>query len=60
MAKCDLCGKGLQFGNSVSHSKHASKRRWKPNIQKTVIMVNGKPKRIKVCTRCLRTLNKTT
>lgn len=60
MARCDLCGKGPQFGNNVPHSKHTTKRRWNANIQKTVMMVDGRPQRVSVCTRCLRTLNKTT
>ncbi len=58
MAKCELCGKGPQFGHNVSHSKRRTNRRWLPNIQKAVIMVDGQAKRVNVCTRCLRTLHK--
>ena len=58
MAKCDLCGKGPQFGHNVSHSKHRTNRRWKPNIQKVTLLVDGKLKRMNLCTRCLRTQNK--
>lgn len=58
MAKCELCGKGPQFGHNVSHSKRRTNRRFLPNIQKAVIMVDGQAKRVSVCTRCLRTLNK--
>jgi len=35
-----------------------TKRQWKPNIQKVTVYEDGKPRRIKLCTRCLRTLNK--
>jgi len=33
MAKCEICGKGPQFGHNVSHSKRATNRKFKPNIQ---------------------------
>jgi len=53
-ARCDICGKGQKFGNQVSHSHIKTKRVWKPNLKRTQVMVNGTPKTIKVCTRCLR------
>jgi len=59
MAKCDICGKGVQFGNNVSHSKRATRRQFRPNIQRVRIKVNDQMRRMHVCTRCLRTLNKT-
>lgn len=58
MATCDLCGKKPQFGNNVSFSKRHTKRKWLPNIQRATVMVDGHPKRLNVCTRCLRTLVK--
>ncbi len=58
MAKCDICGKTPSFGHSVSHSNVRTKRQWKPNIQKVTIYKDGKPQRMKLCTRCLRTLNR--
>ena len=59
VAKCEICGKGPQFGHNVSHSKHRTKRRWLPNIQTVTIEMNGQRKRVKMCTRCLRTRSKT-
>jgi large subunit ribosomal protein L28 len=59
MAKCDVCGKGVQFGNNVSHSKRATRRQFRPNIQRVRVKVNNQTRRMHVCTRCLRTLNKT-
>ncbi|MGA8849793.1 MAG: 50S ribosomal protein L28 [Dehalococcoidia bacterium] len=53
--KCDICGKRATFGNSVSHSKQHTSRRWLPNIQRTTIMVEGRPRKVNICTRCLRT-----
>jgi len=58
MAKCEICGKTPSFGNNVSHSMVRTKRQWKPNIQKVTIYKDGKPQKIKVCSRCLRTLHK--
>ena len=54
MAKCEYCGKEMTFGIKVSHSHRRSNRTWKPNIKKVKAIVNGSPKRVNVCTRCLR------
>lgn len=54
MAKCDICGKGVSFGIKVSHSHRRSNRTWKPNVKKVRAIVNGAPKSVNVCTRCLR------
>ncbi|HXL04429.1 MAG: 50S ribosomal protein L28 [Firmicutes bacterium] len=53
--RCDICGKEPQVGRQISHSHKVSSRRWLPNIQRVKAHVNGKTKRINVCTRCLRT-----
>jgi large subunit ribosomal protein L28 len=58
MAKCEICGKTPSFGHNVSHSHVRTKRQWKPNIQKVTVYRDGKAQRMKLCTRCLRTLNK--
>lgn len=52
--KCEVCGKGIAFGQQVSHSNIKTKRTWYPNLQRVRAIVDGKPKRIRVCTRCLR------
>ena len=52
--KCDICGKGSQFGHNISHAHNKTKRRWFPNIQKVRVLVNGAAKRLNVCTRCIR------
>ena len=55
MAKvCHSCGKGPSFGNSRSHSMVATKRRFDPNLQKVRALVSGSPRRVYVCTRCLK------
>ena len=55
MAKqCELCGRGPQFGNRVSHAHNVTKRRWNVNLQPVRALVNGATKRLKVCTSCIR------
>ena len=56
--KCDICGKTPQFGHNVSHSKRHTNRRWTPNIHPVTLNVDGKMKKMTVCTRCLRTHHK--
>ncbi len=51
---CEVCGKKPSFGMSVSHSHVRTKRRWNPNIQRVRALVKGSPKRVNVCTGCLR------
>ena len=54
MAMCDICGKGAHFGNAVSHSHRRSNRIWNSNIKSVKCTVNGTPKRLHVCTTCLK------
>lgn len=51
---CDVCGKKAAVGYKVSHSYRHTKRRWQPNLQSVRALVNGKPQRLTVCTRCLK------
>ena len=51
---CQVCGKHPSFGHSISHSHRRTKRRWNPNIQRIRALVDGSPKRIDVCTSCLK------
>lgn len=51
---CKICGKGTLVGNNVSHSNNRSKKEWFPNLQKQKVTLNGRVKRIVVCTRCIR------
>jgi len=55
MAKrCELCGKGPVVGRQHSHANNVSARRFEPNIQSVKAIIDGGHKRIRVCTRCLR------
>jgi large subunit ribosomal protein L28 len=51
---CDLCGKGPQFGNNISHAHNVTKRRWNVNLRPVHAKVGAATKRIRVCTSCLR------
>lgn len=52
--ECDICGKGPVFGNNISHAHNLTRRRWEPNLQNVRALVAGVPKKLRVCTRCLR------
>lgn len=55
MAKvCDICGKKPLVGNNVSHANNKTKKVWQPNLQNVNAVVNGQKRKIKVCTRCIR------
>ena len=51
---CEICGKGPVVGNNVSHAHNKTKRRWYPNLQTVKVSTGGQTKKLKVCSRCLR------
>src|ERR1051325_4159228 len=51
---CAICGKKPSFGHNRSHSMVATKRRFEPNLQRVRVVLQGKPARAYVCTRCLK------
>ncbi|MDO5440639.1 MAG: 50S ribosomal protein L28 [Erysipelotrichaceae bacterium] len=53
---CAITGKGPMSGNNRSHSLHATRRKWGVNLQNVTIMVDGKPKKVRVSARALKTL----
>lgn len=58
MAKCDICQKDMFFGRKISITRSQVSRRalvrQKPNIRQVRVVVDGTPKTMHVCTRCLR------
>ena len=60
MAKCEICDKSINFGNKLSITRsHISKRTtrtWKPNLRTVKTIVDGQPKKVKVCAKCLRSV----
>ncbi len=55
---CAISGKGPLTGNKRSHSLRATRRKWNVNLQKVNVVVDGKPQRIRISARALRTLKK--
>ncbi len=55
---CDICGRGRQSGKNVSFSERKSNRTFEVNLQNTVIEVDGKPTKVKACTKCIKTAKK--
>lgn len=53
---CEISGKGPLSGNNRSHSLRATRRKWNVNLQNATIMVDGKPTKVKVSARALRSL----
>jgi len=64
---CAICGKGTSSGRSIARrgrAKHlggvgrkttgVTLRKFRPNLQKVKTLVNGTPKTLKVCTRCIK------
>lgn len=69
MNKCYHCGKGVLYGRSHTHHRGVAGGRWKkrapktrrifqPNLQRVEIFQDGKIKRIKLCTKCLKRIKK--
>lgn len=61
--KCDLCPKRTRFGRNIRH-QHSGRwerkaprtnRQFRPNVQKKRLEIDGRMRRVNVCTRCLRT-----
>jgi large subunit ribosomal protein L28 len=65
--KCVICKKGAITGNSISRKGLAkkkggvgkkttgiTKRKFKPNLQPKKIKVDGKVKKVLVCTKCIK------
>lgn len=64
---CDFCGKGTTFGGSIARrglpkkkggvglrTTGHTKRTFKPNVQRVRAVVDGEVRRVKICTRCLK------
>jgi large subunit ribosomal protein L28 len=51
---CEICGKGPVVGRQHSHANNVSPRRFEPNLQTVRALIAGGVKRIRVCTRCIR------
>ena len=65
--KCDICGKASLTGKSIARRGLAkkkggvgkkitgiTKRRFLPNMQSVTAILDGKKKKIKACTSCIK------
>ena len=60
MAKhCEICGKTPVVGRIHSHANNVRPRRFEPNLQRLRANIGGTVRRVRVCTRCIRS-NKVT
>lgn len=44
------------YGHNVSHAKNRTRKIFKPNLHSARIVVGGVQKRVRLCTKCQRTL----
>jgi ribosomal protein L28 len=59
---CAICGKVSMGGfnpQSSGSNRVRAHRRYQPNLQSRIVTVDGRTRRAPVCTRCSRTLTKT-
>jgi len=59
MAKCAHCGKALSFGHNRSFSNRATRRAFRPNLQKVTVIEGRRTVHKVLCAKCIRTLVKT-
>ena len=51
---CEICGKGPRFGHNISHAHNLTRAVWHPNLQRVRAKSGSATRRVRVCTRCLR------
>jgi len=56
--RCEICFKSGMSGSNVSHSNRHTKTRFKANVHKQTLFQDGKSVKVKICSRCLRSLHK--
>ncbi len=52
--RCEICGKSSKSGRTYAHSNKSSLRKFRPNLQKQKIVLNGKTLTTYVCTKCIK------
>ncbi len=55
---CDRCAKTSDNGHLVSHAKNRTKTKRKPNLHRANVKVDGVKVKMRLCTKCLRTVRK--
>lgn len=51
---CQFCGKTPMTGRRISHAHNVSNRRWHLNLKSVHAVVDGVSRRVRACTRCIR------
>jgi large subunit ribosomal protein L28 len=51
---CQFCGKTPMTGRRVSHAHNVTNRKWHLNLKATRAVVEGVTRRVRACTRCIR------
>ncbi|MGD2253745.1 MAG: 50S ribosomal protein L28 [Anaerolineales bacterium] len=59
MAKCEQCGKSTAFGQSRSFSMKATKRTFRPNLQRVRVLEKGRMVKKTLCAKCIKRLGHT-
>jgi large subunit ribosomal protein L28 len=59
MAKCAHCGKTTSFGRNRPWSNKATRRTFRPNLQRVTIYEDGKKVQVLLCAKCIKTMAKT-
>ncbi|WP_037458467.1 50S ribosomal protein L28 [Skermanella stibiiresistens] len=56
--RCAVTGKGVMFGNNVSHANNKNRRRFHPNLQETSLLSDalGGMIRLRLSTNAIRTI----
>lgn len=56
--RCAITGKGVQYGNLVSHSNHKTRHRFLPNLQETSLLSDllGASVKLRISTHALRSI----
>ena len=58
MAKCASCGKTTTFGQRRSFSQKASKRKFRPNLQRVRVLEHGRLVQKTMCTKCIKRMGR--
>lgn len=54
MARCANCGKTTTFGHNRSFSMRATRRTFRPNLQRAQVMEAGQLQQKVLCAKCLK------
>lgn len=56
--RCEICERKPMHGNHSNFSQKRTRRRFVLNVHRRRLEINGVPRTVNICTRCLRTMTK--